>query len=294
MEQDSKSAGVRSIQNRTIWILWTQGFENAPEVVKLCLESWKQLNPGWDIRALDDAALNDLIDLPLLNDTRRKDITPQVHSNLARLSLLRRYGGVWADSTLFCSEPLDSWLEPYATEGFFAFRNPGRDRLMANWFMAANPDNEILVKLHEDYAALWENNRFASPRSNLTRFSRRAFSRIFSRNPKATAGWFGFPRTTLKIFPYYIFHYTFNRLIYSHPEVARMWNKSMPFAATQPRCLTKLAKDPNGIAIAIDLIDHGSSPLYKLNWRIDVEAPYWKAVLSRLRSTLRSHRVGRT
>ena len=293
MEQDSNSAGVRSIRNRTLWLLWTQGFENAPEVVKLCLESWKQHNPEWDIRALDEAALNRLVDLPLLTVTDRPDITPQVHSNLTRLSLLRRYGGVWADATVFCCEPLDNWLEPYAKEGYFVFRNPGRDRLMATWFMAANPDNEILVKLHRDYVSLWEDNRFASPKSNLTRFTRRALSRLFSRNPKATIGWFGFPRTKLKMFPYFIFHYTFNKLIFTDPDAARKWNKALPFEAAPPRRLTKLAKDPDGIATAIDLIDHGSSPLYKLNWRIDTEAPYWKAVLNRLRSTLKRETAAR-
>jgi len=293
VEQASNSTDVRSIQNRTIWLLWTQGFENAPEVVKLCLDSWKQHNPGWDIRALDLAELNRLIDLSHLTDVGRPDITPQVHSNLTRLCLLRRYGGVWADATVFCREPLDNWLEPYVKTGFFVFRNPGRDRLMATWFMAANPDNEILVKLHRDYVGLWENNRFLSPRSNLTRFSRRAFSRLFSRNPKRTAGWFGFPRTALKIFPHFIFHYTFNKLVFTDPDVAHRWSAALPFEASQPRRLTKLAKEPTGIATAIDLIDNGSSPLYKLNWRIDIDASYWKAVLSHLRATLKHETTAR-
>jgi mannosyltransferase OCH1-like enzyme len=209
-----------------------------------------------------------------------------VFSNLARLSLLRRFGGVWTDATAFCCQPLDSWLEPYAKEGFFAFRNPGPDRLMANWFIAANPDNEILARLHRDYVALWEHNRFLSPKHKFTRFSRRAFSRLFGRDPKSTVYWFGFPRKILKVFPHYIFHYTFNKLVFSDPAVARTWNESVPFEATQPRRLTKLATNPDGMTAALDCIDQGSSPLYKLNWRIDIEAPYWKAVLSRLRSKL--------
>ena len=291
MKRERNSCSVRSIQNRTIWILWTQGFENAPEVVKLCLKSWKTFNPNWTIRALDDQALKALIDLPLLSAENREDITPQVSSDLARVSLLRRFGGVWTDATVFCCEPLDSWLEPYANEGFFAFRNPGPDRLMANWFIAANPENEILSGLHRDYVALWEHNRFLRPRHPVTRFSRRAFSRLFSTNPANTKYWFGFPRKTLKIFPYYIFHYTFNKLVLSDPALTRIWNKSLPFEATQPRRLTKLASFRDGITTALDMIEHGASPLYKLNWRIKIDEPYWQAVLSRLRSRVEAEQL---
>ena len=287
MEQAQHVGGVHSIRNRTVWILWTQGFDNAPDVVKLCLKSWQQNNPGWEIRALDEAALNSLIDEPLLTAMGRPDITPQVHSNIARLCLLHRYGGVWADSTLFCAEPLDAWFEPYVAEGFFAFRNPGRDRLMANWFLAANPDNVILDKLYQSYIDLFSDNQFADPKGRQTRFFRRVFSRLYSRNTKATVGWFGVPRTVFKIFPYLMFHYTFNRNVYTDPEVERVWSRVRAFPAAEPRRLTKLAKDPNNAATAVDLIDQGSSPLYKLNWRIDTEAPYWKTVLSHLGARLK-------
>ena len=39
-----------------------------------------------------------------------KDITLQSRSDIIRLALLNRYGGVWADSTMLCLEPLDRWL----------------------------------------------------------------------------------------------------------------------------------------------------------------------------------------
>ncbi len=48
---------------RTIWILWLQGRENAPELVKRCLRSWEYHNPGWTIRVLDAETLPAYIDL---------------------------------------------------------------------------------------------------------------------------------------------------------------------------------------------------------------------------------------
>ena len=33
----------------TIYILWFQGFDNAPLLVKNCVQSWKHYNPDWNI-----------------------------------------------------------------------------------------------------------------------------------------------------------------------------------------------------------------------------------------------------
>ena len=46
-----------------IFILWFQGFENAPFIVKKCLESWKLKNPTWKIIELDDNNISDYINI---------------------------------------------------------------------------------------------------------------------------------------------------------------------------------------------------------------------------------------
>ena len=63
--------------------------------------------------------------------------------------MLRQHGGVWADATSFCLRPLDDWLNAAYAAGFFAFRNPAKDRMMANWFIASEPDNALFVALHQ-------------------------------------------------------------------------------------------------------------------------------------------------
>ena len=49
---------------KIIWILWMQKFDNAPELVKRCLESWIHYNPSWKIIELDMMNLNQFIDYP--------------------------------------------------------------------------------------------------------------------------------------------------------------------------------------------------------------------------------------
>lgn len=126
---------------RILWIFWAQGEEAAPSVVKTCIASWRRLNPDWDIRVLDNATAEALVDL--------SDLPPQLparfRANLLRLRLLARQGGVWTDATTLCHRPLDDWLPLLAGQtGFFVFASPHSDRWISNWFIAAHPENPII------------------------------------------------------------------------------------------------------------------------------------------------------
>ncbi len=85
----------------TIRMLWHQGWENAPELVKRCLRSWQYHNPGWTIRALDAETLPSWIDLSGFSAAPDRDFTLQSLSNIVRLGLLNEHGGVWADATTY-------------------------------------------------------------------------------------------------------------------------------------------------------------------------------------------------
>lgn len=126
---------------KRLWIFWAQGLDAAPPVVRRCVESWERENPTWRVSVLDEqaaAALVDLSDLPAnLSIAHRSDVL--------RLRLLARYGGVWADATAFCARPLDQWLDLACQSGFFAFARPGPDRLLANWFLAASPAHPLVT-----------------------------------------------------------------------------------------------------------------------------------------------------
>ena len=116
------------VENRTIWTLWHQGFADAPPLVQACLESWRRFNPGWRVIALDRHSLPDYYDIAEVIDPARRDLDVIKMSNLTRLCLLWRYGGLWTDATVFCLRPLDDWLHAAYDAGFFAFRNPAKDR----------------------------------------------------------------------------------------------------------------------------------------------------------------------
>lgn len=137
---------MESSGHKTVWMLWLQGRATAPDLVKACVSSWERMNPGWDVRLLD--AQSARLYAPLVHelDLSRLTITAASLSDLIRLALLHEYGGVWADATLYCNRPLDSWLPEVAASGFFAFSRPGPTRPLASWFLAASPRNSLISK----------------------------------------------------------------------------------------------------------------------------------------------------
>lgn len=150
------AGGYRPIP-RTIWALWLQGWDEAPEIVRACRTTWETLNPGWSFHPLTRASLSALLGpgaLRCVGDAR--ELPPEALSDVVRIALLERYGGVWADSTTYCLQPLDQWLPGAATSGFFAFAKPGPDRMISSWFLAAAPGNALVARWAAGTRAYWE------------------------------------------------------------------------------------------------------------------------------------------
>ena len=95
---------------KNIFLLWLQGWTNAPWLQKKVLKSWTINNPDWNIYLIDENNLAKYVnDIHYIFDKSKK-ITPQAKSDIIRLSLLKNHGGIWADSTLLCMQPLNYWV----------------------------------------------------------------------------------------------------------------------------------------------------------------------------------------
>jgi hypothetical protein len=92
---------------RVVWVLWYQGWEHAPWLTRFVVQSWAMHNPGWTIQLVSKKNLGAFMDTTSLDDIE----CPAARSDLLRLRLLDQHGGVWADATLICMLPLDSWVQ---------------------------------------------------------------------------------------------------------------------------------------------------------------------------------------
>jgi hypothetical protein len=211
---------------RTVWILWYQGLDKAPLVVEKCVESWIRENPDWDVVVLDAESLNKYIipDLPQ-EKLAKLDLTKQ--SNLVRLQLLSEYGGVWADATLLCLKPLDEWIDECTTSGFFAFAIPdSHDRVLSSWFLASQRGCPIAVKWRQRYASFFLDHNLDNT-GRVRDLIKSALARVLNRSSRTTRYWFS-PIVTrvLRVYPYHVFHYTFERLVATDPECRTIWENT--------------------------------------------------------------------
>ena len=85
---------------KNIYILWFQGFENSPDIIKKCVESWKHYNSDWNIILLDNNNLPNYLELDTYIDISSKNIELCHISDIIRLILLQKYGGVWVATSI--------------------------------------------------------------------------------------------------------------------------------------------------------------------------------------------------
>lgn len=93
-----------------VWTLWWQGEDEAPEIVRVCIESQRTAfsKIGADVVVLDKKNWNEYIDLPshILEKVENGSITLTHFSDIIRATLLSQYGGLWIDATVYCTKPI--------------------------------------------------------------------------------------------------------------------------------------------------------------------------------------------
>jgi len=136
---------------RIVWMFWDTGEAAAPPLVRACIGSWRDRNPGWEVRLLSRADMEDAVDIADLAHVR----PVAQFSDILRTRLLLAHGGVWADATTWCALPLDHWLPPLMAGEMFLFRTPGPDRLVSSWFIAARPGGPALRALSAIVTRHW-------------------------------------------------------------------------------------------------------------------------------------------
>ena len=160
---------------KTIYVLWWQGWNQAPELQKRCLQTWITKNPDWNVQALDQFSANKLLNSPPVL-MRHMELAHK--SDIVRIMLLEKYGGIWVDSTVICNIPLDNWINNVTKEGFFAFAHDKtymHNYELSNWFLISNPNNYIIRKMKKCLISYWD-IKISEP----TDYS--FFHKIFSKN----------------------------------------------------------------------------------------------------------------
>jgi hypothetical protein len=225
---------------KKIFIYWQQGFDNAPPIIVKAVNSWIENNPTWEVILITDENLHshlDDTDFFSLFHAKRATMQTAAFSDLLRLWLLGKYGGVWVDATTLCNVPLDSWL-PFIVDDeleFFAFRNfdykPSVIQKeiypISSWFLYGSPTSEIIQRWKQEMVDYWDG------------------------------------RT--EVDKYFWMHYCFFRVMQRDLELATKWTQRAIFGREEPHAIANAHVTKQDFSCTGLL---GLAPVYKLSYRI--------------------------
>ena len=203
-------------------------------MVRACLASWTNRNPGWVHHLLTRDTL------PLFVPEARnegsllaRDLPPAALSDVVRVGLLSRFGGVWVDATCYCLRPLDDWLAEAMRAGFFAFSQPAPDRMLSSWFLSSEPASPVLRAWKRRTEAFWAQRRETED--------------------------------------YFWFHHLFRHAYDEDATVRATWEAVPKISADGPHCFAPYEQSLLGPIDAdrLRMVETAKTPVLKLTHRVD-------------------------
>src|SRR5574344_19861 len=141
-----------------IFSIWLQGEQNEPPVVRSCLGSIRA-NCSRELVVLDSSSLPEWIQLPgYIVDKWKSGKMRHAHfSDICRLELLYRYGGLWMDATDFVTADIPAWIWD---EDFFLYTSGdkvgGSYSFVQNCFIRARKGNYLVKAWREAAFEYWK------------------------------------------------------------------------------------------------------------------------------------------
>lgn len=144
-----------------VWVCWLDGIEKAPSLVRQCINSiYKHVN-GHPVILITWENISDYIEVPrfLADKVIKKEIGYAHYSDILRVFLLEKYGGMWLDATIFCSKDLP---EEYFSYNFFSCKShqttPGcvSDNRWTTFCLGGRKGNILFKTLKDFYLEYWK------------------------------------------------------------------------------------------------------------------------------------------
>ena len=148
-----------------VWVCWFQGLDNAPDLVKKCYKSLKQNLTDREIILITSDNMSDYVKFPkfILDKWKSGQITHTHMTDLLRLELLIRYGGMWIDATVLCTSNRKKIPDYFFNSDLFLYQTlkPGRDgqaQPISSWLISAKTNNKILMMTRYLCYEYWKKN----------------------------------------------------------------------------------------------------------------------------------------
>lgn len=155
------------VKSNKVWFCWLQGYDQAPSLVKACFNSLKKNMPNKEIVFLSEENIDKFIEFPEYINKKYAsgNINKAHYSDLIRISLLCKYGGMWVDSTVLCTSP--EFAEYVFNQPLFVYKQLDLTRrdinviVSSNWLISAESNNEICRLTQKLLFEYWKKYNYA-------------------------------------------------------------------------------------------------------------------------------------
>ena len=120
-----------------VYTHWNSSFESAPSIVSSCHKSLLMNKGAYNVVPLDNERMLEYSGVPHDVALKLENKLPFL-TDVCRVHLLARTGGIWADATCYFHEPIPD-IEYLLMDGhFFAFRELRLKGRISNWFLSSS------------------------------------------------------------------------------------------------------------------------------------------------------------
>lgn len=155
------------VVNNTIWIMWLQGLENAPCLIKKAVKSVEQSLPEHKVVVLDANNFQDYVSVPsdIIDKWRLGVISNPHFSDIVRMELLIQNGGTWFDATIILDKNFDTLQNILDSDQTFFFQNlrpgqMGNSIWLSTWFIHARSNESTLIRVREILYDYWQKHNY--------------------------------------------------------------------------------------------------------------------------------------
>jgi hypothetical protein len=128
-----------------IWTYWHD--DNIPDFIRKCINTWKQTNAH--IFVITDKTISQYVNINSSLNT-----SPQRRSDLLRLEVLSKYGGLWLDASIICYSNFD-WVFTQDKCIVFSIPEIGTDPpVIESWFIFCKKGDPFITKWREEFNSI--------------------------------------------------------------------------------------------------------------------------------------------
>jgi hypothetical protein len=137
---------------KIIWTYWNE--DTLPEFIERCINTWRDKNPDYTVNIVTNENLWTFVGTEEANSIKnwKYNNSPQRMSDLVRLSVLSKYGGIWLDASIICYESLE-WARTETKPLVYSIPelSTDTDPLIESWFIVCKPGDPFVTRWNKEF-----------------------------------------------------------------------------------------------------------------------------------------------